>query len=47
MLLKYPLGENNKVIVAQVKKNAVLDGKLRASKAFEELEREIETAKGK
>jgi len=47
VLLKYPLGENNKVIVAQVKKNAVLDGKLRASKAFEELEREIETAKGK
>jgi hypothetical protein len=47
VLLRYPLGENNKVIVAQVKKNAVLDGKLRASKAFEELEREIETAKGK
>ena len=47
VLLRYPLGENNKVIVAQVKKNAVLDGKLRASKAFEELEREIESAKGK
>ena len=47
VLLKYPLGENNKVIVAQVKKNAVLDGKLRASKAFEELEREIESVKGK
>ena len=47
VLLRYPLGENNKVIVAQVKKNAVLDGKLRASKAFEELEREIESVKGK
>ena len=47
VLLRYPLGENNKEIVAQVKKNAVLDGKLRASKAFEELEREIESAKGK
>jgi len=47
VLLRYPLGENNKVIVAQVKKNAVLDSKLRASKAFEELEREIESVKGK
>ena len=47
VLLRYPFGENNKVIVAQVKKNAVLDGKLRASKAFEELEREIESVKGK
>lgn len=47
VLLRYPLGENNKVIVAQVKKNAVLDGKLRASKAFEELEKEIEAARKK
>lgn len=47
VLLRYPLGENNKVIVAQVKKNAVLDAKVKASKAFEDLEKEIEAAKKK
>jgi hypothetical protein len=47
VLLRYPLGESNKVIVAQVKKEAVLDSKLKASKAFEDLEREIEAAKKK
>jgi len=47
VLLRYPLGESNKVIVAQVKKEAVLDSKIKASKAFEDLEREIEAAKKK
>jgi ABC-type Fe3+-hydroxamate transport system substrate-binding protein len=47
VLLRYPLGENNKVIVAQVRKNAVLDAKVKASKAFEDLEKEIEAAKKK
>lgn len=47
VLIRYPLGENNKVIVAQVKKNAALDAKVRASKAFEELEKEIEANKKK
>ena len=47
VLLRYPVGENNKVIAAQVKKNAVLDGKVKASKAWEDLENEIEKAKKK
>jgi hypothetical protein len=33
------------MIVDQMKKSAVLDAKLRASKAFQELEKEIEIAK--
>jgi hypothetical protein len=47
VLLRYPVGENNKVISAQVKKNAVFDGKVKASKAWEDLENEIEKAKKK
>ena len=47
VLLRYPVGENNKVISAQVKKNAILDGKVKASKAWEDLENEIEKAKKK
>ena len=47
VLLRYPLGESNKVIADQVKKSAILDAKVRASKAFQELEQEIEAAKKK
>lgn len=47
VLLRYPVGENNKVISAQVKKNAILDGKVKASKAWEDLENEIEKMKKK
>ncbi len=45
VLLRYPLGESNRMILDQMKKSAVLDAKLRASKAFQELENEIEAAK--
>ena len=45
VLLRYPLGESNRMILDQMKKSAVLDAKLRASKAFQELEKEIEAAK--
>jgi hypothetical protein len=45
VLLRYPLGDSNRMIVDQMKKSAVLDAKLRASEAFKELEKEIETAK--
>lgn len=45
VLLRYPLGDSNRMIVDQMKKSAVLDAKLRASKAFQELEKEIEAAK--
>jgi len=44
-LLRYPLGESNKVVADQVKKSKVLDTKLRASKAFQDLEQEIEAAR--
>ncbi len=47
VLLRYPLGENNKVIADQVKKSTVLDAKVRATKAFQDLEQEIEAAKKK
>ena len=47
VLLRYPLGESNKVVVAQVKKDSAVEAKLKASKAFEDLEREIEAAKKK
>ncbi len=45
VLLRYPLGESNRMIVDQMKKSAVLDSKLRAAKAFQELEKEIADAK--
>lgn len=45
VLLRYPLGESNRMIVDQMKKSAVLEAKMRASDAFQELEREIEAAK--
>ena len=47
VLLRYPVGENNRVVADQVKKSAVLDTKIRAAKAFQDLEREIELAKKK
>jgi len=45
VLLQYPLGSANRLLVEQVKKNDALEGKLRASKAFQELERDIEAAR--
>jgi hypothetical protein len=45
VLLKYPVGKANRILVDQVKKNRVLEGKLRASKAFKELEDEIKRAR--
>lgn len=45
VLLRYPLGESNKIIADQVRKSKVLDTKLRASRAFQDLEQEIEAAK--
>jgi len=45
VLLKLPIGEANKVAADQVRKSKVLDTKLRASKAFQDLEQEIEAAR--
>jgi hypothetical protein len=45
VLLRLPIGDANRVAADQVKKSRVLDTKLRASKAFQDLEQEIEAAR--
>ena len=46
-LLRYPVGEANRVVADQVKKSQILDTKVRAAQAFQDLEREIEAARKK
>lgn len=43
--IQYPIGETNKLLVAKLKQDQILDTKIKASKAFQELESEIEAAK--
>jgi hypothetical protein len=45
VLLQYPMGSANRVLVDRVKENRVLEGKLRATKAFQDLEKEIQDAR--
>ena len=45
VLLCYPVGKANRMLVDQVKKNRVLEARLRASKAFKELEEDIKRAR--
>ena len=40
-VLEYPLGSANKILISQIKNNALLEGSLHASKAYKELEKEI------
>ena len=47
VLLEYPVGKANRILVDQIKKNRVLESKLRASKAFKELEEDIKRARKK
>jgi len=47
VMLRYPVGESNKVVANQVKKSAALESKVKASKAWQDLELEIEAAKKK
>lgn len=47
VLLRYPVGEANRIVSDQVKKSQILDTKVRAAQAFQDLEREIEAAKKK
>lgn len=47
VLLRYPLGAANRILVDQVKKNELVESRVRASKAFQELEKEIKMAKEK
>lgn len=46
-LLYYPIGDANKLVRDQVRKSNQLEARLRASKAFQELEKEIESARGR
>ena len=45
VLLQYPVGKANRILLEQVKKSKILQGRLRASKAFQELEDEIKRAR--
>lgn len=45
VLVNYPVGEANRVLIDQVKQNAILSSKLQASKAYAELEKEVAAAK--
>lgn len=47
VLLKYPMGDTNKMVVSQLKKSSALEARVRASKAFQDLEKEIEAARAK
>jgi hypothetical protein len=45
VLLEYPIGEVNKLVVDKVRKNEVLNTRIAATEAFAELEREIQAAR--
>lgn len=45
VLVQYPLGAANRVLVDQTRKSEVLETRLRASKAFQELEQDILAAR--
>ena len=45
VLLQYPLGTANRMLVDQVGKDNLLEGKLRASKAYQDLEKDIQDAR--
>ena len=45
VLLQYPLGNANRILVDQINKNTLLQGKMKASKAFQELEQDIMDAR--
>jgi len=43
--LRYPTEELKKIMAKEIKKNAIMAAKVRKTKAFEELEKEIEAAR--
>lgn len=45
VLLRYPLGDTNRMLVEQMKRSSVLGSKLLAAEAYKDLEREIEYAR--
>lgn len=45
VLLQYPTGSANKLLLDRVKQNQTLENKLRSSKAFQDLEKDIQDAR--
>ena len=45
VLMRYPVGEANGMLLDEIKKNRILEVRLRASKGFADLEREIREAR--
>lgn len=45
VLLAYPIGEANRIMVDQIRKNTVLAAKIRAAKSFKDLENEVDKRK--
>jgi hypothetical protein len=45
VLLQYPLGNANRILLDKVKQDKLLESRLRASKAFQELEQDIQAAR--
>jgi hypothetical protein len=47
VLLKYPLGDMNKLVVEQIRQNDVVNSKVRADEAYDEIDRKIQERRGK
>ena len=41
-VLEYPIGKANKILISQIKNDALLEGSVQASEAYKELEKEIQ-----
>jgi cell division FtsZ-interacting protein ZapD len=44
-LVQYPLGQANRMLLDQIRKNARLETKVQASKAYQELEKDVRDAR--
>ena len=47
VLLKYPLGDMNKLVVEQIRQNDIVNSKVRADEAYDEIDRKIQERRGK
>ncbi len=41
-VMQYPIGKANKILISQIKNNALLEGSMQASAAYKDLEKEIQ-----
>jgi|TARA_B100001971_G_scaffold1859_1_gene1478 hypothetical protein len=41
-VMEYPIGKANKILISQIKNNALLEGSVQASAAYKDLEKEIQ-----